>query len=290
MGPVPDAMGLARESGLRVDNLRLGHWEVRVSGPETHVRSLTRVLHSLALPNDDLPPLMLTITPDGRYATGAVQGSLQWSVALPQQGWLSVLAGQVVATATALLRCYLFIHAGAVALDGGGWVIVGESGAGKTSTVAALMRRGGAYLSDEVALFDPMTRSLHPFALPMAVKPWTKKAAGNLPAGREVAREGTVRFLLPARLEIASVPVEAFVLLKPARVPARWTSISRADMLLNIAKQTSSFSYQHRCEDAFSGFGRFLHTARCYVLESSSPATTLDRLQGPLFKPSVIDR
>ncbi len=274
-----DAMGLTRESMLRVADLQLGRWPVRLSGPDALVQSLRQVLQPLSLPDDGLPSLTVTITPDERFATGTVQGGVQWSVEVPRQGWLSVLAGQVVATATGVLQRLLFIHAGAVALGGRGWVLVGESGAGKTSTAAAIVRSGGAYLSDEVALLDAMTRTLHPFTLPMSVKPWTKKAAGQLPRGNEILREGGVQFLLPADVAVTAVPVEAFVLLRPGPVRPRVTPISRAEMLLNIANHVSSFRYRHRCEDAFAGFGRLLQTAQCYIAESSSPAATADELR-----------
>jgi len=279
-------MSLVQESALRIDEIQLGHWKVRISGPELFVRALTRVLQTLTIPNDNLTPLLITIAPDGRYATGTLHEGLQWSVDLPQHGWLSVLAGQVVASATALFQHFLFIHAGAIALDGRGFIFVGESGAGKTSTVAALIRKGGVYFSDEVALIDPTTKTLHPFAFPMAVKPWTKKAAGTLPVGKEIAKEGKVQFLLPARSAIGPVPVDAFVLLNPMRGRTKFASISRVDMLLTIATRSSSFTYRHRSEEAFVGFGQLLQSARCYVLESSSPASAIERFQGILFKPA----
>jgi len=275
---------LIEESALRFGEIQIGHWKIQVSGPELCVQLLRRVLQSLALPDDNLPSLLVTIVPDGRHATGALQGGLQWSVELPQRGWLSVLAGQVVASATALLQRYLFIHAGAVAVNGRGFIIIGKSGAGKTSTVAALLRRGATYFSDEVALLDPTTSLLHPFTLPMAVKPWTRKAAGRLPMGEHIAKDGRVQFLLPARAAIETAPVEAFVLLKPARGYAQFTSVTRAEMLMHIAMNTSSFTYPSRSEAAFAGFGRLLQRARCYVWESSSPASTVERFEGLFFK------
>ncbi len=286
MSVVADNMSSSEGSALRVDEIQLGYWKVQVSGPQLFVRVLTRVLQSLALPNDNLPPLLVTIDPDGRYATGTLRGGPQWSVALPQHGWLSVLAGQVVASATALFQQFLFIHAGAIGLNGHGLVIVGESGAGKTSTVGALVRNGGVYFSDEVALLEPVSRTIHPFMFPMAVKPWTKKATGRLPICVNVAQESKVQFLLPARVADAPLTVDAFILLKPTRGRAQLASISRANMLLNIATHPSSFSYRHRCEEAFAGFGRLLQSARCYVLESSSPAKTIERFQEIFVKPA----
>lgn len=44
----------------------------------------------------------------------------------------------------------VLLHAGAVAFGGRAVIVVGRSGAGKTTTVAALVRSGGAYLTDDV--------------------------------------------------------------------------------------------------------------------------------------------
>jgi len=119
----------------------------------------------------------------------------------------------------------------------------------------------------------------------MAVKPWTKKAAGRLPSGETIAAEGKVQFLLPASAAAAPVPIEAFVLLKPTRGHAQVTSISRSDMLLNIAKHPSSFTYRYQGEQAFAGFGRLLQSARCFVLEGYAPASIVDRFQEIFLSP-----
>lgn len=265
-------MGVVKERALRVDELQLGSWRVRLAGPHDLVDAVARVLRSVSLPDDNFPPVVVTIAPDGTHATGAAAGGLQWSVLLPKEGWLSVLVGQVVATATALFQRFLFIHAGAVALDGRGCVLVGESGTGKTSTVAALVREGSCYLSDEVAVLDPITGTILPFTLPMAVKPWTRDAVGALPAADEVACEGRVRFLLPQARSPEAVRGCAVVFLKPGKGQDRLLPFSRANMLVEIARHTSSFVYPDRTEAAFAGFGRLLRNASCYVLESSVPA------------------
>jgi hypothetical protein len=54
---------------------------------------------------------------------------------------------------------YLLVHAGAVSSPfGDGLVLPGSSGAGKTTLVAALVRAGFGYLSDETAPLDPVSR------------------------------------------------------------------------------------------------------------------------------------
>lgn len=67
-------------------------------------------------------------------------------------------------------RCVL-VHAGAVVSPaGGGMLILGESGAGKTTLVAALVQDGFGYLSDEAGVLDPDTCLLQPWPRPLGFK------------------------------------------------------------------------------------------------------------------------
>lgn len=56
----------------------------------------------------------------------------------------------------------IFIHAGVVAHEGRALVIPGASFSGKTTLVAALVRRGAVYYSDEFAVFDDRGQ-VHPY-------------------------------------------------------------------------------------------------------------------------------
>ncbi len=63
----------------------------------------------------------------------------------------------------------VFVHAGVVAVDGRAIVIPGPSMAGKTTLVAALVRAGATYLSDEYAVLD--TGGLvHPYPRRLSVR------------------------------------------------------------------------------------------------------------------------
>ncbi len=92
----------------------------------------------------------------------------------------------------------VFIHAGAVAVDGRVIVLPGTSMAGKTTLVAALVRAGAQYLSDEYAVFDA-DGLVHPFARRLSVRGPTGRrevpvaeyggttVTGPLPAGTVAA-------------------------------------------------------------------------------------------------------
>jgi hypothetical protein len=72
-------------------------------------------------------------------------------------------------TVAALSKQRVFIHAGVVGWRGGAIVIPGVSFSGKTSLVAALVRRGATYYSDEYAPIDSRGR-VYPFAKPLSIR------------------------------------------------------------------------------------------------------------------------
>lgn len=63
----------------------------------------------------------------------------------------------------------LFVHAGVVSWRGRAIVMPGMSYTGKTSLVAAFVRAGATYYSDDYALFDTEGR-VHPYARPLALR------------------------------------------------------------------------------------------------------------------------
>ncbi|MBI3974852.1 MAG: hypothetical protein HY334_00495 [Armatimonadetes bacterium] len=247
----------------------MGSWQVALAGPERVVGPVAAILGCVRL-EEALPSLDVTIGRNGR-ARGTVRGEALWALALPQARWLPLLVGQIVAAATVLLRRHLFVHAGVVAIEGRGWVLIGGSGAGKTSTVAVLVREGAAYLSDEVALLDPERATVAPFTLPMAVKPWTLQAAGALPEGRDVATEGDTRFHLPDRRAEGPLPIAGLVVFDPARPAAPLTTAHRAETLMAMAEYPSTMRYRDRLEEAFPAFARLLRQVNCYALGAPGP-------------------
>lgn len=284
-------MGLTTIS--ETSDLELGSWRLHIRGPRTVRRALHAVLSAIVIPEAGLPALEMAVSAGGQ-ASGTIAGDEVWSFELPKRGWLALLTGHIVGTATSVLRSLLFIHAAAVEIQGRGYVLVGDPGAGKTSTAAALVRSGAGYLSDEVALLDPKTGNLHPFALPLAVKPWTAKAAGALPRARRVASEGGVSYLLPSRRQQDALPLDSVVLLDPTsqgtgRSEAGPIEMPRAEMLLTLSRHASSFRYRPRLESAFSGFVGLLRGARCLRVNAAAPAeaaAAIGSLSALLSRPS----
>jgi hypothetical protein len=63
----------------------------------------------------------------------------------------------------------IFVHAGAVAYRSQGLVLPGATFAGKSTLVAALVRAGATYLSDEYAVLDFDGR-IHPYPRPLGIR------------------------------------------------------------------------------------------------------------------------
>lgn len=251
--------------------LRLGAWEVRIRGPRTLTQALQAVLAEVAIPEVGLPPLDVVIS-DTAQARGMLRGETAWTLTLPRYGRLATLLGYTVGTATSLLRGLLFVHAAAVEMKGRGYVLVGAPGAGKTAAAAVLVRDGAAYLSDEVGLIDPRTGALYPVAVPLAVKPWTARAVRLLPPVRQVWAEAGVKYLLPSRRAEGPTPLGAVILLDPTRPAVESAELPRAEMLLALSQQPSSFRQRPRLESAFAGFVRLLRTAQCLRVGSAVPS------------------
>lgn len=68
-----------------------------------------------------------------------------------------------------LAEGYLFVHAGVVGWQGQAIVIPGRSFSGKTSLVAALVKAGATYYSDEFTLLDRQGL-VHPYPVPLSIR------------------------------------------------------------------------------------------------------------------------
>ncbi|MGH2655168.1 MAG: hypothetical protein ACRDIZ_00450 [Actinomycetota bacterium] len=65
---------------------------------------------------------------------------------------------------------FVRIRGGSVAVNGGGLLLATAEDRPETAAlVAMLLRRGAAYLGDEISLIDPVLRRLHPSPLPVLV-------------------------------------------------------------------------------------------------------------------------
>lgn len=73
---------------------------------------------------------------------------------------------------------YFGVHAGVVASGSGAVALPGASGAGKSTLVAACLRAGFDYLSDESLCIDYSTKSVIPYPKPLSLSPWSMQVLG----------------------------------------------------------------------------------------------------------------
>src|SRR5262245_47575049 len=122
-------------------------------------------------------------------------------------------------------RTKLFVHAGVVGWKGGAVLLPGRTHAGKTSLVAALMRAGATYYSDEYAVLDD-AGLVHPFARSLGVR----DAAGRI----RVLSPGTLGPVADRAAPIALIVATRHV------AGARWrpTPMSPGETVLSLLDNT----------------------------------------------------
>lgn len=134
------------------------------------------------------------------------------------------------------------VHAAVVERDGIGVLLPARMDAGKTTLAAALVLRGHRYLSDEVAVLDPMGGRVYPYPKPLSVDPGSWPLLPELDPRRGSAADRYLQsqWQVPAP-RVADGPVTVGVVVAPRYVPGRPTTRVRttgAEMLAHLASQT----------------------------------------------------
>lgn len=167
----------------------------------------------------------------------------------------------------------LLIHAGAVAGRRGAVVLPAPSGSGKSTVVAALVRSGMGYLTDEAAAIDPATSALHPYPKPLSLDQGSLQALADLgpPFLDAVVPEGSEKFhVAPTTVRassLASACPPAFVI-TPSYVPGatgRIVPLTRAQALVLLVQ--SSFNLASFGSSGFLALAELVRRSACYRLE-----------------------
>ena len=83
-------------------------------------------------------------------------------------------------TATSCAAGDVLLHAGTLRLEARTVLLVGTSGAGKTTLTATLLDAGADYLSDEFTVLEPAGRTVRRYAKPLTVKQGARETVGGL--------------------------------------------------------------------------------------------------------------
>ncbi|MFN3652474.1 MAG: hypothetical protein ACK47B_23100 [Armatimonadota bacterium] len=162
---------------------------------------------------------------------------------------LEVLGSDIQLTVADLARERLFVHAGVVAWRGRAILIPGRSFTGKTSLVAALLRAGAVYYSDEYAVFDG-DGYVHPYPRPLSLRVATSEVRTRCPA--ESLGAGTGDAPLPVGL----------VVVTRYRPGARWSPRPLTAGRAALALLANTVSVRRQPEFALATLERAVSQAR----------------------------
>lgn len=143
------------------------------------------------------------------------------------------------------------VHAGVVLWRGRALLLPGMSHAGKSSIVAALLRQGATYFSDEYALIDAEGK-VHPYARPLMVRDGCPEQTPIL------AREYGAR--------IGDAPAEpGWILFLQYEPAAGWNiaRLSQGEALLGLLRNTPHILAES--PDMIDKFQRAIARASCYA-------------------------
>jgi hypothetical protein len=162
-------------------------------GAERHDFETVEQLYSLYSP--------LAPRPGMRQFHLAYAAGLRIARTLDLDEAVAELDGYLRLYVAAYARRRIFVHAGVVGWRGGAILLPGRSLAGKSTLVAALVRAGATYYSDEYAVLDERGR-VHPYARPLALRADRGARAQPVEVGALGGTAGTDP--LPVRLVVTT--------------------------------------------------------------------------------------
>ncbi len=169
----------------------------------------------------------------------------------------------------------VLLHAAAAASDGRGVVLTGPMGAGKSTLVAALVRDGFEYLTDEVVAIQPGTTTVDPYPKPialggfgLAIPTALNPIHPELPTGMD--RYVGDRWLVAP--EAIAEPTSIDVVVVPRYEPGAMPSLEPlrpADALVALAEH--AFNLATDGQRALDTLAMVAETAACFRLVSADP-------------------
>ncbi len=181
---------------------------------------------------------------------------------------------------------YYQVHASALEVGGAGVIFPAAPQSGKSTLAAGMVQRGARYLSDEFALIDPETLELAAYPKALCIKEGSFSALeatgvkmATLPVYLK-GKKGAVRFIRPDFLSTSATTPRPcrvghimFCRYRPGATP-EVRSISRADALLRLARQ--SFNFVKFRSAGVNLMADVVRSAECYELTSGDLGRTCD--------------
>jgi hypothetical protein len=166
---------------------------------------------------------------------------------------------------------WLFLHAAALERAGGGYLLAGDSGSGKSTTAWGLLHRGFTYLSDELAPVDPATQQLHAYPHALCMKREPPPDCPLPPGGVQyLGRTLHVPVAnLPAALGPALCAIEAIVLVRHDRslTAPRLRRLGSAEAAARL--YTTALNALAHPDDGLDAVLKIASRARCYLMHTA---------------------
>jgi hypothetical protein len=255
------------------------HAVVRSSDAEV-VRQVTRVFSGgeLPPPADPHPPaadVVYEIEPPeaagGKYTVW--RNGVDAFAHQERANLLQYIEGALTDRLVRRMPAMHLFHAGFVRYRGRGVLVPGETGAGKSTTVAALALNGGEFFSDEVAVIDSSLR-VWPYPRAIGLKPggWTlisdaypaSAAASTVLAGSHCP----VSYLKPPQVPsgpgaTGSVDIILLPAVAPGETPSL-TPIPKSEAITRLVRQ--SLDLRRKGKPGFDLIVAMVQQAECYSL------------------------
>jgi hypothetical protein len=168
-----DRLGWAEGISLYAYGLRIG---VRVNKPEVLAEVEKRLPPGWEPSCTPIVDHLYSLKVGGTRAGGRVRdytllygGLTKLARTMDLQEALDIFEGDIQLHVGEWARNRVFVHAGVVGWRGKALLLPGSSLAGKSTLVAALLRAGATYYSDEFAVLDGRGY-VHPFPRPLAIR------------------------------------------------------------------------------------------------------------------------
>ena len=194
---------------------------------------------------------------------------------------------------------FLVIHAAVVERNGWAAILAAPAGSGKSTLVAGLALSGWRLLSDELALIERKTGSIHPLPRPISLKNESISLIRSFSSDAFINRssrdraKGTVAYLRPPKESVRRQhePAQPGWIIFP-----KWVTDGESELLPRSKQQTFQFLSQHAFNytqlgaEAFRVCSGLIRQADCYDFQYSrldEAVAVFDRLAASVVTDEV---
>jgi hypothetical protein len=176
------------------------------------------------------------------------------------------------------------LHAGVVALGDSAIALPADSGGGKTTLIAACVKAGFTYVSDEAMCVDPGTATVVPYPKPFGMSAWTRRTIGLEDASLPLPPDGAEEALVPpdmlGEVQTGLSPLRHLVMAEYGHGSPTLTAAGGADAMHALLEY--SFNHYKFGERAFHLAAGLASGAEAWKLTYDDPMEAAELLKATL--------